>query len=50
MLAYIPAIAEQHFEELQFLWTQRRSALDSAAYTEREMSRPEERIGGHGQG
>lgn len=50
MLAYIPAIAEQHYEELQFLWTQRRHALHSAAYTMREMSRLEERIEAHVQG
>lgn len=50
MLAYIPAIAEQHFDELQFLWTQRRHALHSAAYTMREMSRLEERIEAHVQG
>ena len=50
MLAYIPAIAEQHYEELQFLWTQRRHALRSAAYTMREMSRLEERIEAHVQG
>lgn len=50
MLAYIPGIAEQHYEELQFLWTQRRNALRSAAYTMREMSRLEERIEAHVQG
>jgi len=50
MLAFIPRIAEQHYEELQFLWTQRRHALRSAAYTMREMSRLEERIEAHVQG
>ena len=50
MLSFIPAIAEEHYEELQFLWTQRRNALHSAAYTMREMSRLEERIEAHVQG
>jgi len=50
MLTFIPAIAEQHYEELQFLWTQRRQALHSAAYTMREMTRLEERIEAHVQG
>ena len=50
MLAFIPDIAQEHSEELQFLWTQRRHALRSAAYTMREMSRLEERIEAHVQG
>ncbi|HKN69245.1 MAG TPA: hypothetical protein VJW73_23360 [Gemmatimonadaceae bacterium] len=50
MLTFIPDIAEEHLEELQFLWTQRRTALHSAAYTMREMSRLEERIEAHVQG
>jgi uncharacterized protein (TIGR02270 family) len=50
VLAFISDIAQEHFEELQFLWTQRRHALRSAAYTMREMSRLEERIEAHVQG
>lgn len=50
MLAFIPAIAEEHFEELQFLWSQRRNALRSAAYTIREIAMLEERIEAHTQG
>ena len=50
MLTFIPDIAEEHFEELQFLWSQRRNALRSAAYTMREMGMLEERIEAHAQG
>ena len=50
MLAFIPDIAEEHFEELQFLWSQRRNALHSAAYTMLEIGRLEERIEAHVQG
>lgn len=50
MLAFIPDIAEEHFDELQFLWTQRRQALHSSAYTMREMAHLEERIEAHLQG
>jgi uncharacterized protein (TIGR02270 family) len=50
MLSFIPDIAEEHFEELQFLWTQRTNALRSAAYTMREMGMLEERIEAHTQG
>jgi uncharacterized protein (TIGR02270 family) len=50
MLAFIPDIAEEHYEELQFLWTQRRNALYSAAHTMREMGMLEERIEAHVQG
>ena len=50
MLAFIPDIAEEHFEELQFLWSQRRNALHSAAHTMREMGMLEERIEAHLQG
>lgn len=50
MLTFIPDIAEEHFEELQFLWSQRRNALRSAAYTMREMGMLEERIEAHTQG
>lgn len=50
MLTFIPDIAEEHYEELQFLWTQRRNALHSSAYTMREMGMLEERIEAHTQG
>ena len=50
MLAFIPDIAEEHFEELQFLWSQRRNALHSAVHTMREMGMLEERIEAHTQG
>ena len=50
MLAFIPDIAEEHYEELQFLWTQRRNALRSSAYTMREMGMLEERIEAQTQG
>lgn len=50
MLTFIPDIAEEHFEELQFLWSHRRNALRSAAYTMREMGMLEERIEAHVQG
>jgi uncharacterized protein (TIGR02270 family) len=50
VLSFIPDIAEEHFEELQFLWSQRRNALRSAAYTMREMGMLEERIEAHVQG
>jgi uncharacterized protein (TIGR02270 family) len=50
VLAFLPDIAEEHFEELQFLWSQRRNALRSAAYTMREMGMLEERIEAHTQG
>ena len=50
MLTFIPDIAEEHYEEVQFLWSQRRNALHSAAYTMREMAMLEERIEAHVQG
>src|SRR5690348_7200620 len=50
MLTFIPDIAEEHYEELQFLWSQRRNALCSSAYTMREMGMLEERIEAHTQG
>jgi len=50
VLTFIPDIAEEHFDELQFLWSQRRNALRSAAYTMREMGMLEERIEAHTRG
>lgn len=49
-LAYIPDIVEEHDEELQFLWLQRRKALRSATYREREVALLEERIEAHAEG
>src|SRR5918999_3284345 len=49
-VTYIPDIVEEHFDELQFLWTQRRNALRSSAYTEREILMLEERIEAHSEG
>jgi uncharacterized protein (TIGR02270 family) len=50
VLTFIPDIAEEHYEELQFLWSQRRNALRSPAYTLRELGMLEERIEAHVQG
>jgi uncharacterized protein (TIGR02270 family) len=47
MLTFLPDVAEEHFEELQFLWSQRRIALRSSAYTIRELAMLEERIEAH---
>jgi uncharacterized protein (TIGR02270 family) len=49
-LQFIPDILEEHFEELQFLWGQRQTALRSPRYTMRELSALEERIEAHVQG
>jgi uncharacterized protein (TIGR02270 family) len=49
-LTYIPDIVEEHYDELQFLWTQRRAALRSPAYTERELRLLDERIDAHADG
>jgi uncharacterized protein (TIGR02270 family) len=49
-LSFIPDIVEEHFEELQFLWSQRRTAVRSAAYREREVVMLEERIEARRQG
>src|SRR5437868_12873331 len=43
-------IVKEHFEELQFLWGQRRPALRSPLYTARELLDLEERIEAHVQG
>jgi len=50
MLAFIADIAEEHYDEIQFLWTQRRAALYSSAYTMREIRMLDERIEAHVQG
>jgi uncharacterized protein (TIGR02270 family) len=49
-LTYIPDIVEEHYDELQFLWSQRRNALRSPHYGERELLMLEERIEAHAQG
>src|SRR5215208_3380875 len=49
-LTYIPELIEHHYDELQFLWSQRQSALRSPRYTMRELSALERRIEGHVQG
>jgi uncharacterized protein (TIGR02270 family) len=49
-LAYIPDLVEEHFDELQFLWSQRRSALRSATARARDLLDLEERIEGHAAG
>ena len=47
---FIPDLLEQHYEELQFLWTRRQSALRSPTVAMRAFSALEERIEGHVQG
>jgi uncharacterized protein (TIGR02270 family) len=49
-LTYIPDIIEEHYDELQFLWAQRRSALRSPVYAERDLLMLEERIEAHAEG
>jgi len=49
-LSYIPDLVEEHFDELQFLWTQRRNALRAAYCTERSIVALEDRIAGHAEG
>lgn len=48
--AVLVNILEEHFEELQFLWPQRQSALRSPRYTLRELGELEGRIDAHVQG
>jgi uncharacterized protein (TIGR02270 family) len=50
MLNYIPDLVEEHYDELQFLWSRRRLALASPSYTEQQLSELEERIAGHADG
>lgn len=47
---YIHDIADEHVEELGFLWGQRRAALRSSGYTIRALADLEERIAAHLQG
>jgi uncharacterized protein (TIGR02270 family) len=46
-LTFIPDIVEEHYDELQFLWAQRRNALRSSAYTARELGMLDGRIEAH---
>src|SRR4051812_3148663 len=48
--AFIADILVEHYEELDFLWSQRRAALRSPLYTWRELHMLEERIEAHVQG
>src|SRR5687767_7765062 len=43
-------ILEEHLEELQFLWPQRRAALRSPRWTARELGELDSRIEAHVQG
>jgi hypothetical protein len=47
---FIADLVAEHFDELQFLWGQRRNALCSPFYTGRTFHDLEERIEGHAQG
>lgn len=47
MLTFIPDLAAEHYEEFQFLWSQRRGALHSPHLTLREIGMLEERIEAH---
>jgi uncharacterized protein (TIGR02270 family) len=47
---FILDILEEHYEELEFLWGQRQSALRSQTYTSRTLFDLEERIKAHVQG
>lgn len=46
-LKFLPDLVEEHFEELAFLWRQRRGALRSPRFLPRELDRLEERIEAH---
>jgi uncharacterized protein (TIGR02270 family) len=46
-LRFLPDILEEHFEELAFLWSQRRKALRSPIYTRRAFLQLEGRIEAH---
>jgi uncharacterized protein (TIGR02270 family) len=49
-MSYIPEILEEHYEEIQFLWSIQRTALRSPRYTLRELGMLDERIEAHIQG
>jgi uncharacterized protein (TIGR02270 family) len=46
-LRFIPDIVEEHYDELQFLWSLRRAALRSPTYRTREFIALDERIEAH---
>lgn len=46
-LKFLPDLVEEHFEELAFLWGQRRGALRSPRFMPRDLGRLEERIEAH---
>ncbi|MEO8053537.1 MAG: hypothetical protein ABI768_00170 [Acidobacteriota bacterium] len=49
-LKFLPDLVEEHFEELAFLWGQRRGALRSPRFMPRDLARLEKRIEAHLQG
>ena len=49
-ITFIPALIEEHLEELAFLWMQRQGALRSSDYTLRAFLELEERLEAHVQG
>jgi uncharacterized protein (TIGR02270 family) len=49
-LSYIPEILEQHYEDLQSLWSLRTTALRSPRFTLRDLAKLDERIEAHVQG
>ena len=49
-LSFLPDLVEEHFEELAFLWGQRRTAVRSPRYLPRDLDRLEARIEAHLQG
>jgi uncharacterized protein (TIGR02270 family) len=50
VLTFIPDLVEEHYDELQFLWAQRRNSLRSTRYTGRQLEALEDRIEGHADG
>jgi uncharacterized protein (TIGR02270 family) len=46
-LKFLPDLVEEHFEELAFLWGQRRGALRSPRFMPRDLDRLEKRIEAH---
>ena len=49
-MKFLPDLVEEHFEELAFLWGQRRGALRSPRFMPRDLDRLEKRIEAHLQG
>ena len=50
LATFIPDIVIEHYEEVEFIWGQRQSALDDPAYSMRELVDLQERIEAHVQG